>query len=463
MRKLLCLLFLLAFFSSAFAVSVQVLPLNSSARPGGVLSYKFTFSEEGLRSRTVLMYMITTLSYSFSPSSQITVMPGETSDVYLYLMLPPSVNEGRYFETVFLDIDGAAQSMQTISYTVEEPQKYFSLKSINVPLSVDPRVPFNIFLNIENSYSQISRVYSGIEIYRDDGTSLFFNERVLDTPLGNVTIPIEVRLSPDVLPGVVNARVNLTWYDLELGSKVEQFSISGYSGSASSPVAGNSVTSSSKGIIIRNNGTITMAGFDYEVPINSIDAYFIVGASTPYSISGNILVFHVPDLLPGESVELVYTTNYLVLYLLPFVFFGLIYVVYSLSRVVSVSKSIFELKTKINIVTFKVVLKVSNISKKRVSKLRIIEPLAPIISEVFEYGTLHGELKSVKGRQIIVWNIGELRPSEEIVLSYRAKSKVGLIGGLELGRGVAEVLDSNGRVINRSFTNNIIIESSKKE
>ncbi|VVB76418.1 Uncharacterised protein [Candidatus Tiddalikarchaeum anstoanum] len=463
MRKLLSFLLFCIILSSAFSLSVQVLPIDNSGKPGDVLNYSVTLSEDTGFNKSVLLYMITPLAYSFSPASHVNVVPGTSTTTYLYLNLPRNGVEGRYYETIFFDVSGASSGTQTIAYTIEGPDRYFSLNSVSVPSHVDPRLPFNISLNIGNSYDQITRVYASVDIFQSDGTSLFYTLKVIDTPLGNTSINVEVALNPDTLPTDASIRVNLSWYDLSLGSVIEHFSIIGYARNTTEQISSTSVTSSTKGVTIINNGTIVIHGFDYEVPVNGVDLYFIRGASTSYSLTSDSIVFHVPELMPGESVGLEFTTDYSVLYLLPFLFIGLIYFMYYLTRTVMVSKDVFELRTGLNTITFKVVLKVSNISSKRVNHLRIVEPIAPIISEVFDYGTLHGELKTAKGVRSVVWNLGELKPREELILSYRVRSKIGVVGTLVLDRGYVDILDSSGKVISKVYTNRIVIEGSKRE
>lgn len=463
MRKILALLIICTLFAPVLALSIQITPVDNSGRPGDVLTYNITFSEElGSISKGVLMYMISSFGYSFSPESHITVIPGTTETVTLYLMLPETVSMGRYYETVFFNINDVPSSFQTIGYTVEGPEQYFEFESLTVPATVDPRVPFTIILNVDNGYEQVSRVYASVDVYQEDGTSIYYALKVLDTPVGNSDIPIEIRLNPGTMPAAAFVKVNLSWYDVSFGSKVQQFSIMGYARNTTEIAESTTITSSTNSILISNNGTVAIPSFDYEVPIAKADIYFIRSASTNYVLTSNSIIFRVPELLPGESVELYYTTDYSILYLIPFLFIGLVYVVYRFTRTVALTKQVFELKSNINFITFKVVLKLVNVSSKRISHLRVIEPVPPIVSEVFDYGTLHGELKTVRNGRHIFWLLGELRPNEEVILSYRMKSKVGLIGSLVLERGKVEVLSSSGKILDKVFSDKIIIESSRK-
>jgi len=197
--------------------------------------------------------------------------------------------------------------------------------------------------------------------------------------------------------------------------------------------------------------------------VSSVDAFFISGATVDYSLVNNTIVFHVPELAPGESVTLAYELNYSVLYLLPFLVLGVVYLIYYFTRTVSVKKEIFEFKNYHNAVNFKVVINVSNVSRNKISRVRVKEFLPLIISEVYDYGTLKGELKKdKKSRKFIEWDIGKLKPGENVILSYRMRSKVGFIGELKLKKGLVEVLDAEGETKTTITTNKIIIDVRPK-
>jgi len=130
---------------------------------------------------------------------------------------------------------------------------------------------------------------------------------------------------------------------------------------------------------------------------------------------------------------------------------------------VSVKKEIFEFKNYHNAVNFKVVINVSNVSRNKISRVRVKEFLPLIISEVYDYGTLKGELKKdKKSRKFIEWDIGKLKPGENVILSYRMRSKVGFIGELKLKKGLVEVLDAEGETKTTITTNKIIIDVRPK-
>lgn len=462
MKKLLFLFIGVLLFSSAFALSVQITPVDNSGRPGDILEYSIYLSNPATTEKTVLMYMISTLSNTFEPAYQITVPASGSETITLYLNLPTSVTEGRYYDSVYFDIDNLIQDTQTISYSVEGPEQYYDFKSLSVPSQVDPREQFNITLNIENGYEAVERVYATIEVYEEDGTDLFYSVEVIDTLFGNNSIDLPVILNPELSPTTANVRVSLSWYNSDMGSLIQPFSIIGYELNTTEPVSSTTITSTTSGKVITNNGTLALQSFDYEIPLNQLDVYFIFDASVDYTLTSESIIFHVPELLPGESIELSYESSYSIMYLLPFALIGLVYLFYYFTRTISVKKEVYEMKRGLNYVGFKIVLKITNISNKKIKRLRVVEPLPPIISQVYDYGTLHGELKTTKGQKNIRWNLGILKPNEEVILSYKVKSKIGLVGELRLDKGFVEVRDANSQVISKVSTNTIIIQTSKK-
>jgi len=461
MKKLLTLPLLLLSISACFAFSIELIPADNSVKPGGIIHYNISMTNDLSYEKTVVLYMLSDklTQHVFLPSYQVKIPANTKTVVQLSAVVPVDSSAGRYYDSIYFEIDSVVYTSQTISYTVEGPEKHFDFKSISVPAVVDPRYPFNVTLHFENNYyEKVQKVYASVAIYKEDGDSLYYDLKVLDTPEGNNTADIEVNLNPSLLPTTANVRVNITWYDLSFGSKVEQFSIIGYTRNTTDIVKSTNIVSSTNGVVIENNGTLVIEGFDYELSVSSVDAFFISGATVDYSLVNNTIVFHVPELAPGESVTLAYELNYSVLYLLPFLVLGVVYLIYYFTRTVSVKKEIFEFKNYHNAVNFKVVINVSNVSRNKISRVRVKEFLPLIISEVYDYGTLKGELKKdKKSRKFIEWDIGKLKPGENVILSYRMRSKVGFIGELKLKKGLVEVLDAEGETKTTITTNKIII------
>lgn len=468
MKKLLCvLLLLLLTVSACFAVSVQVEPVETSVKPGETIIYNINVDNDMNYAKQVVFYMISDKlnQHSFTPSYKITVPANNEEVVVLKATLPASISAGRHYDSVYFEIDDVVQSSQTISYTVEGPEQHFSFNSITVPGQVDPREDFNVTLNFFSNYERVEKVYASVDVYEADGTSLYYSLEVLDVSEGNNSVIVPVSLDSKLSPVTASVRVNISWYDLSFGSKIEEFSIIGYAENTTEVTSSTSITALTNSIIIENNGTLVIQGFDYEVPVNSLDLYFVSSASTSYTLTSNSIIFHVPELYPGESVELTYELNYSILYLLPFLVIGIIYLIHYFTRSVVIKKEIFEFKKTHNLIGFKVVLNLTNVSKNKVNRIRVKEVLPPIISDVFDYGTLSGEVKKVGDTKFIEWNLGKLRPNEEVILSYKMRSKIGFIGELKLEPTIVEVLNAEGRVQSTVRTNTILIDitSKKKE
>ncbi len=464
MKRALVLVLLLLSVSSAFSFDISIQPINNSVKPGGTISYEIRLENDDSYNRSVLMYMISNfLSSSFSPSYSVEVPAGSNMTVILRARVDSSMSEGRYYDSVRFVIDKVIQTSQTISYTVEGPEKYFKFYSLDVPAVVDPRKEFNITLHFENGYGdRVSKVYAIVEIFKEDGESIFYSLNVIDTPVGNGSAVIPIDLNSSIGPTIANVRVSIKWYSTSFGSKVEEFKIAGYTANSTSSISNATVISSTNGIIVRNNGTLPMSGFNYRMKISRLDALFISGASVDYDLEDGYIVFHVPNLNPGESVELYYETNYVALYLLPIFIFGIVYAVYYFKRKVVIDREVLEFKSGRNHIGFKVVLKVKNVSKKTIPLLKIKEPIPPIMSEVYDFGTLKGSIKREGERRYIVWETKNLHTGESVVLSYRMRSRVGLIGELRLDRTEVELFDRANRSMGVEKGGPIIIDIESK-
>ncbi len=461
MKKKIFLLLILMVFSTVFCSTINIEPVDNRGKPGDVLIYNITVVNEGVSPLRVRFYMITALVNSFSPSYNVNVESHESENIVLRLNLPPNAKSGRYVETLFAEIDGVRSSLP-VPYTVEAAENYFVFNSMNVPNKVDPRKPFNITLNLTNQYWELSAM-AELSVVTETNQEIFSDDYIVKVPIGtslhNLTVTIDRRIPP--IPAF--AEVGIKYYNTNFGYKSKSLTIIGYEENETREIVSTTIVSSKNGVVITNNGTVTLPSYEHSMTINPVDAYFIKNASTDYRIVDNKIYFTVPELSPGESVSIFYETNYMVLYFLPLLIIGLIYLFWVFTRNVDITKEVFELKITHTYMVFKIVITVENISNKVLSNLRLVEEVPPVVHKVYDFGTLKGKIKKKDNKRFVTWNIDKLNPKEEVVISYRMKTKIGLLGELELPKTTIQMLDNIGKIRNEYTSNKIIIESLPAE
>jgi len=457
-------LIVLLSLSACFAFSIQINPLVDEVKPGESISYNITLTNDLSYERTISMYILSDKLVSFFKPSYQVVVPAHESIVVNFLgMVNSEASQGKYYDNIYFDLGGGVSTSQVFSYTIKGPEEFFVLNEVIVPDEVDPRDEFDIVVNFDNGYNErIQKVYAIIDLTSQSGNSLYYSLEVIDVVLGSNNVSIPIKLNSDLPPTRADLDVSISWYDLDFGSVSKSFDIIGYVLNNTIDINSASITTLTNGVELVNNGTLAIPNFDYTLELNNFESWFISSASTDYSITNNAIIFHVPKLLPGESIDLTYNINYTVFYLLPFIIILFVYVSNRINSKISVGKEVSELKSSHDSIVFKVVLNVTNISNKSLTKVKVKEFLPALISDVFDFGTLVGDVKNVDNKRFVVWNLGKLRPNEKTILSYRIKSRMGFIGELKLDNSVVEVFDNNGKIINTEKIKPIIIDVNPK-
>ena len=163
-------------------------------------------------------------------------------------------------------------------------------------------------------------------------------------------------------------------------------------------------------------------------------------------INGNIeYSWKVPALKPGESYEIIYETRVWWLWvlggiILAGIFFGLKYF-YSLTL-------IKEYRPKSSLAPGKdisVFLGIRNKTRREMKNLVVKDYIPPVVTLVKKFPTLKPQIKKAGDRIELTWKIPILKPGEEVILSYKIRPIVEIMGTLKLPHATVRFLD-RGRV-----------------
>jgi hypothetical protein len=102
------------------------------------------------------------------------------------------------------------------------------------------------------------------------------------------------------------------------------------------------------------------------------------------------------------------------------------------NRKVVLSKEIVEHKASGGVIDVKVAVRIKNISKKTVRDLIIHDLIPPNSLKITPIGPKQGRIYKAYDGMRITWRESVLEPSDEIILMYEIKSKIGIVGGIDL-------------------------------
>lgn len=141
------------------------------------------------------------------------------------------------------------------------------------------------------------------------------------------------------------------------------------------------------------------------------------------------------DIGPGETVEIIVTTDYRLFALAVLIaVMILFYFAYKVTRTITIEKSMFRVKERQDGITeLKVMLHIKNNSGSTLQNVRVTDLLPRLMTPLNEYITLK-PVKLQKGELGLrmIWELNELLPGEERIISYRVESKLHIVGRAQI-------------------------------
>jgi len=449
-KSSLFLFILLASLPTIFCgVEIKTSPISTQVKSGEIVSYYLYINNTDMWNKTATIFLLTDKIYGIEPTYYL-VLPGLTQTVAkINLMVPSSIVAQRYYEDVFIKFSDFTEATQRISYDVKGPELYLKLNSISINPEIDPSEEIILTVNIENNYYEKAKTaLLNINFYDEAGDSVYYVSKSLDLLEGVNDYEVVLNLDQKLSSNYLKVVVSMKWFDLNLGSEEATVTLKNLG-------QGLNKVYRISSIILTNNKAFASPPYVEEKPINFVEAFLIKSASVPYALTSSSILYEVPLLNPGESITLSYELDYF----LPLAILVLIIVFsyFYLSKTVKVKKEIKEIKAGNNSLDFKIVVNVTNVGSKKLKNLRVKEFLPSIISDVYGFGTVIGEVKPISKQKFIVWEVKNLKPLENVVLSYRVKTRMGFIGELLLDNSSVEILNDESKVSKKIATPKLIL------
>ncbi|MDD2679144.1 MAG: hypothetical protein PHS81_04645 [Candidatus Nanoarchaeia archaeon] len=436
-------------------IEIRTLAINTQVKAGEIASHYLYITNNDAWSKTATIYLLTEKLYGIEPSYYLELPANSETTAKIMISVPSNALPQRYYEDVFIKFSDFTQATQRISYDVRGPELYLQLKNMNVEQEIDPLSPFSATLSIENNYFEKAKTATvQINVYNELGSSVYFESRTIDLLEGLNDYELIINMGQELRDDYVTVEISVNWHDLCLGILERTATISESIRGIEKSFQGNE-------IIISNAGSSPTQAFIQEKNISFIESLLINSATVPYTVTFSKILYRVPEILPGESITLSYELNYIIPML--FLIAASAFAYFILTKSIKIKKEIKNIKPMHNSLDFKVVLDISNVSKDKIEYLRIKEFLPSIITEVYNFGTVNGEIKTHGKQRFVQWQIKNLKPSESIALSYRAKTKVGFLGELRLDKSFAEILDKELKPIKKIKTPALILDINSKK
>ncbi|HLC56166.1 MAG TPA: hypothetical protein VJJ23_02915 [Candidatus Nanoarchaeia archaeon] len=450
---LLFVLFLLPLTVKALDVNVQATPIRSTVAPfqDALYNLKITNNEN-----KAITFTITYLDIYWTVNpSEIKVESKSSKDIELRL-IPYNADENKP-SAVKIVISSIDKTFRTENVLEIKSLKYNELLKYELllPEPIDPRKDATIRLKLinENSY-ELNDMELSLE-------SELFNEKrkISIAPFETKTETFIIKFSELYQDGNYDVRTFLRWNDKTIIDETSQVAVGQYPNIKEVKSPESSFLNTKIEVIKTNEGN-TISQEIYEKSFGTIQKQFTKFNPEPNSIvkqDGGYLARWEFDLKPGETKSIFIESDYrtafwiIILALIVIILVGL----WMWSHVVLKKRLVSILTEKDGSSMMKIEIVLKNRSRKTLINLKLMDRVGHLSEVPDSFGSMHPAkiTKSTSGI-LMIWNIDMLKPGEERIFSYRAKSKLHVVGKFNIPRAMLRYTDGRRfRVIYSNIAN----------
>ena len=452
-RLILPILVFLALISTAAALNVSIMDINSTVLPLDSATYNVTLTSSSNQPDVV---NINTDAGDWIVTPQTVTLPANASKSFV-LTITPRTGRGLSNYRVPLTFSGirSGESVQTsvlLTISVDLLVKGYPPNiqlQVTVPSTVDPRNQMKVDVFLKNNNL---REYQGLIVALE--SDLFSD---------TITAPLEAlstfkksflfSLDPQQAPGLHNLSVEIR---LPEDGKViarddSNYEVTGYaSPSHSLQTVDKGFLKKVEVITSKNDGNKKVATtVTYNIP-------WFEDLFTKFDPQGTVqkdeqrMVVWDLTLQPQEEHTITLTKNYLPLFIIILAIIAIVILYFVLrSPIVALKEAQITGADEEGMSEMKVRLFVKNRSGKQIQKLKIIDRV-PHIAEFMQHahlGTLQPTkvTRSEKKGTLARWEIESLEPYEERIISYKIRSKLKIVGKMSLPEAKIKFEQVGGR------------------
>ena len=443
MKRVLVLVVLVLCLSLAYANSIDIFKVeeNNKAIPGSIANFRISITNRQSSVDTFRVIPDEFAAFPFSDSieyinvnpSVITLNPGEEKEVDVNVKILAEAIPNKNYRThivVNSKTNPTIKKQQDLIVNVIYPKEIVKITS-DIGDRVLPGEDFKFSLFLSNS---VNKVIKDAEVFI---TSELFEEK-FNLPLyygADIRKELAFALDPGTEPGMYTLDVKV-YANRELqGSYLKEFVI------IKNPDIQEKIERSSdvfvnKIKVVKTNVGNLVAQDSYSFYVGGLATYFTTYNVPPSEINKNEVIWNF-EVMPGQSYEIVITTDYRGLWLAILVLIVVIaLIVYILGRKVTIKKTTYKVReNKDGISELKILLHVKN-KDRALKNIMVMDYLPTLIHPTGEFGTLKPKIQKGKSGMRFVWHLDVLEAGEERVFSYNVRSKLNIVGNVMLPSAV---------------------------
>ncbi|MBR9676681.1 hypothetical protein GOV04_00895 [Candidatus Woesearchaeota archaeon] len=364
----------------------------------------------------------------------VPVSAGSSAQLKLMIKSSEAITLGTYSIRIDFRSSTTEQILSRIFEITVIPKKAENVTVfLDVPQIVDPRIPLTINVNLQNNkVERIENVTVKIK------SSYFEAEkRITLTPLGKQSLTFEQELASTTPPGKDSLLLAVAKGSKIITFEKKNYEIGQFSTFLKTDELIDKFLKPTTIINLENDGNIEKTenlviplGFFKDL-ITNVDY-----KSEVIRISGVRNKVMQLTLAPGEQITITITTNYrLPIYILLIIILTVTGYYMFRSPIIVTKKAQFVDVDTGGFHEAKILLNLKNRTPKELDNVVVIEQLPRVVDVVQEYveGTLRPSRVGKKANKTFIeWKIPKVEAHEERLIIYRIKSKLDIVGSLDI-------------------------------
>lgn len=439
--------------------SIDINPVEDHIEPGENATYNVSITNERSDSQTYEVFShLSGINWKVSvpeKGEDLTLGPGETDNVIISVQPLNNFNAGVYGVNINIRSDKGERYQQPVKVFVGPPPKKEYSPSVRASLdmnkNVDPRESQVIRVNLENLNNL--NLSNTTAMITSDIPELNMDQEVDLGPRKKKTLEFSYKLNYTTQP-----KDYILLFKLRNNNRVIKLISDRLTVEAIEPSFERSVEKEesllkySDYLSLKNKGNVENT---QEVTYN---IGFLRGLFTSVENEGKVIEDDDGEralswditLEPSESKTIQLTTNYRPIAIGLIILLVIIGLYLRYRTPVDINKSASDVKIEEGGVSgLKVSLEIKNNSNKSLKNVEIIDEIPSItnIKEDVEMGTLKptNVFRGEDGKVYAKWELSELEGKEERIITYKVKSKLNILGTLELPRAKINFENSRDR------------------
>ena len=444
------LLVAVAFFNAVEASDSRELlfnaqTINGTARPGETLEYTIFVTNVGSKPIDVSMNTLFPGTPEITPN-RFVIQPRQKQEVYVGITIhetdrPRNVN----IKILFFDRDaGSSLGSINLEGRVIEPLEPFKTVTVDYvgiePSVVDPREEVLIRFRVNNPVETTTVpviVTSDIKGFETYSTMMEISEGINYYEIHDLEIPEET------VSGEYTFNIQLKFSELTIAERSLPVELSGYTlcrieESGETSLFGRFYTAS-----VRNMGTEETVCV-VSTPMSSAERILVKEATEGYAFEDGKIIWSV-SLESNQKTEVEYYVSFVPLLALPFLILATFGLYWYFTRKMWIKKELIDYKRHSGFMDLKIQLRLKNLTNKELLNVKAFDPIPAFIKEVRDYGTIPGKIKKREGRKVVEWDVGDLKPKEERVFSYKVRTSLEVLGNINFTPAEVEFSDEKGK------------------